>query len=147
MNDEAALVIKAAGGVVYRQNESGRRVFAVIHKREYGEWCLPKGKLQGNEDWKDAAAREVNEETGSLVRILEPVSVNGYLVKGIPKIVVFFAMQASASPAFTPSSEVDCVEWLNEAELRGRLSHAGERRAFDEIIRALDAQLGQNPGV
>lgn len=140
MGDNTAIVIKAAGGVISRQNESGDRVYAVIHKREYDEWCLPKGKLQGNEDWKDAATREVNEETGSLVSVLGPVAVNGYLVKGVPKIVMFFAMETSESAAFTPSHEVDRVEWLNEAGVRSQLSHAAERRVFDEIIQTLDAQ-------
>jgi 8-oxo-dGTP diphosphatase len=140
MNNDSALIIKAAGGVIFRRNEIGERVFAIIHKREYGEWCLPKGKVQVNEDWRDAATREVNEETGSSVRVLEPVAVSGYIVKGVPKIVVFFAMEASGSAIFTPSREVDRVEWLNEAEIRGQLSHVGERRAFDEIIQALDVR-------
>lgn len=138
MSNDIAHVIKAAGGVIYRQHNHGHRVFAVIHKRKYGEWCLPKGKLRPGEGWRDAASREVNEETGALPAVLgDAAAVNCYLVEGIPKIVVFFAMEASDSPVFTPSHEVDRVEWLEEAEARRRLSHAGEQRAFDEIIRAL----------
>jgi 8-oxo-dGTP pyrophosphatase MutT (NUDIX family) len=140
MSKNSALVIKAAGGIISRRNETGEQVFAIIHKRKYGEWCLPKGKLQADEDWRDAAVREVNEETGSPVRVLEPAAVNSYFVKGVPKIVVFFAMEASGSAVFRPSHEVDRVEWLNEAGIRGKLSHAGERRAFDEIIQALDVK-------
>ena len=98
--------------------------------------------MQPNEDWRAAAIREVNEETGALVRVLEPIAANGYLFKSVPKIVVFSAMEASASPAFKPSREVDRVEWLNEAGIRDRLSHFGGRRAFDEIIHALDALGG-----
>jgi len=121
-NTTAALVIKAAGGVIYRRDESGNQVFALVHKREYGEWCLPKGKLRSDEDWKEAAIREVNEETGAPPRILGPTAVNGYMVKGTPKIVVFFAMEALSSPTFTPSHEIDHVEWCDEAEVRRRLS-------------------------
>src|SRR5271166_5014477 len=92
-NTTAALVIKAAGGVIYRRDESGNQVFALVHKREYGEWCLPKGKLRSDEDWKEAAIRDVNEETGAPPR-----------------------------PTFTPSHEIDHVEWCDEAEVRRRLS-------------------------
>ncbi len=138
--DNSAPVIKAAGGVVYYQDESGERTYAVIHKRRYQEWCLPKGKLQPNESWKKAATREVKEETGSNPRVLELTALSAYLVKGTPKIVVFFAMEASARPDFVPSQEIDRVQWLNEEEVRRRLSHEGEREAFDEIIRALGAQ-------
>lgn len=36
-------------------------------------------------------------KTGSVSNVLEPAAVNGYPVKGIPKVSVFFAMEASNS--------------------------------------------------
>ncbi len=122
-----------------RRNEHGELVYAVVHKREYGEWCLPKGKLRPDESWEGAGIREVEEETGAVSTTLGPTAINGYRVKGIPKIVVFFAMETSATPVFTPSQEIDRVEWLHETEVRRRLSHGGERRAFDEIVQATES--------
>ncbi len=51
-------IIEAAGGLVH--DESGRILF--IHRRGY--WDLPKGKIDQGENEKDAAIREVIEETG-----------------------------------------------------------------------------------
>jgi ADP-ribose pyrophosphatase YjhB (NUDIX family) len=136
----AALVIKAAGGVVYRQRNSGERVNAVIHKRKYQEWSLPKGKLRPGESWEAAATREVREEAGAVSAVLGVTAVSSYLVKDVPKIVVFFAMETVPDPAFVPSQEVDRVQWLSEAEVRRRLSHDAERQAFDAIVRALRGQ-------
>ena len=50
--------IKAAGGIV--RNEDNELLF-IFRK---GKWDLPKGKVEKNEKNKDAAIREVIEETG-----------------------------------------------------------------------------------
>ena len=51
-------VIKAAGGVV--QNSQNK--YLLIFRR--GKWDLPKGKIDKGETIKNAATREVMEETG-----------------------------------------------------------------------------------
>jgi ADP-ribose pyrophosphatase YjhB (NUDIX family) len=51
-------VIEAAGGVVRNMNGD----FLVI--KRFGKWDLPKGHVETDEDIKDAAVREVSEETG-----------------------------------------------------------------------------------
>ena len=51
-------IVEAAGGVVI--NERNQLLF--IHRRGY--WDLPKGKLEGKETRREAAKREVMEETG-----------------------------------------------------------------------------------
>ena len=56
--------ISAAGGVVLRRDEEGRTRVAVIHRPKYGDWSLPKGKLEKGEGWQEAALREVHEEIG-----------------------------------------------------------------------------------
>ncbi len=61
-------IVKASGGIV--MNEENKALF--IHRR--GFWDLPKGKLEIGEGKKEAAIREVEEETGikcvSIVRKL-----------------------------------------------------------------------------
>lgn len=61
MSDDSAPAIKAAAAL-YIAPRTRQPVYATIHKREYGEWCLPKGKLRPNEGWKDAAIRAVYED-------------------------------------------------------------------------------------
>lgn len=51
-------VVEAGGGIVI--NEKNEILF--IHRR--GSWDLPKGKLDSGETRRDAAVREVMEETG-----------------------------------------------------------------------------------
>jgi 8-oxo-dGTP pyrophosphatase MutT (NUDIX family) len=51
-------VVEAGGGVVVNE----RNQILMIHRR--GHWDLPKGKLESGEKLKEAAIREVIEETG-----------------------------------------------------------------------------------
>ena len=36
----------------------------LVHRPRYDDWSLPKGKLDDGESWREAAAREITEETG-----------------------------------------------------------------------------------
>ncbi len=58
------IIVKAGGGLVMNEFENGLFIF------RRGHWDLPKGKCDPGEKRKDAAKREVEEETGvsSLVR-------------------------------------------------------------------------------
>src|SRR4030095_3702749 len=53
--------VLAAGGIVLRQGQTP--LIAVVRLRKRNEWVLPKGKLDDGETPRDAAMREVVEET------------------------------------------------------------------------------------
>ena len=56
-------VIRAAGGVVGRRGDRGLEVL-VVHRPQYDDWSLPKGKCEPDESDEACAVREVEEETG-----------------------------------------------------------------------------------
>ena len=75
--------VLAAGGIVLRQNETP--LFAVVRLRKRNEWVLPKGKLDDGETARDAAEREVLEETGHDVAVHEFLGTLVYESGGAPK--------------------------------------------------------------
>ena len=110
-------LIEAAGGVVWRHGRAGLQVL-VVHRPRYDDWSLPKGKRQAGEAHRDAALREVEEETG--LRCLlgaELPSVDYVHRKGRPKRVRYWEMTV-VSGAFSPNDEVDRVRWLSPGAAR-----------------------------
>lgn len=64
----------SAGGVVI--NNSNKKV--LILKRKNGNWVLPKGHLEENESFEETAIREVKEETGLDVKIIDYIGKTQY---------------------------------------------------------------------
>jgi len=121
-----ASMIQAAGGILWRRGAEGPLV-AVVHRPRHEDWGLPKGKLDTDERWQDAALREVLEETGYQAELCEFAGVIAYDVHGAPKIVLFWNMRACGEPSFEPGEEVDAVEWLPPEEAARRLDYEDER--------------------
>ena len=125
-------VICAAGGIVARPTPQGPTI-AVIHRLRYGDWCLPKGKLQGGESWQDAAVREVREEIGCPVRITTFAGSSTYEVGRTPKIVLFWNMVVDGDCEFQPSEEVDQVVWLSPQQALKRVQYPGDKALISAV--------------
>ena len=102
--------ILAAGGIVLRGNVRPR--FAVVRLRREKAWVLPKGKLYPREHPRDAAKREVLEETGHDVVVHEFLGSVSYVVEGKLKIVQFWLMRAAGAPVRELNDDVKAVKWL-----------------------------------
>ncbi len=127
--------VRAAGGVLLRQG-AGRIEVAVIHRPKYGDWSLPKGKLDGDENFEQAALREVREETGMEAELgpeLSPVSYRDR--KGRTKLVRYWLMRPTGG-GFEPGSEVDELRWLDAEDAQRQLSYEHDAALVRE---ALDA--------
>lgn len=130
-------LIRAAGGVVWR--DESKQEIAVIYRDRYDpqECCLPKGKLDAGESWEQAAVREVFEETGCRASISKFVDAVDYLVGDRPKIVIFFEMLAVREEEFVASGEVCAMGWLNPETAVAKLSHDVERDVVRTCLRRL----------
>lgn len=102
--------ILAAGGIVLRGTSRPR--FAVVRMRREKAWVLPKGKLMPREHPRDAAKREVVEETGHEVSVHEFLGSMSYAVEGKVKIVQFWLMRAVGPPTHELMDDVKAVKWL-----------------------------------
>lgn len=118
--------IKAAGALLWRCSATGYEI-AVIHRRRYDDWTLPKGKLEPGESWRDAALREVREETGYRAEILGFAGALAYQTEAGPKVVRFWHMKAIAELGVKLDNEVAEVFWMTPKLARSRLQYPLEQ--------------------
>ncbi len=123
--------VLAAGGIVLRQAKPPR--IAVVRLRKRNEWVLPKGKLDAGETPRDAAEREVLEETGHDVSVHEFLGTLVYEAGGRSKIVHYWRMEADGEQVHELMGDVRSVDWLPLSDAVERLSR-GYERAFLELV-------------
>ena len=117
--------ILAAGGVVLRGMTRPR--VAVVRLRHEKAWVLPKGKLFPREHARDAAVREVAEETGYDVSVHQFLGSMSYVVEARLKIVQFWLMRASGRPVHALADDVKEVKWLPLPQAIKALTRAHEK--------------------
>ena len=117
--------ILAAGGIVLRGKSRPR--IAVVRLRREKAWVLPKGKLMPREHPRDAAKREVLEETGYRVSVHEFLGSMSYAAEGKIKIVQFWLMRAAGAPVHELNDDVKAVKWLPLRQAIATLSRPHEK--------------------
>jgi len=118
--------VEAAGGVILRPGEEGYEV-CVVHRPRYGDWTLPKGKLEPDETFEEAALREVEEETGLRCELGAELASTHYADgKGRPKIVRYWLMEVVGGE-FEPGDEVDELRWMTAHDAVDALTYERDR--------------------
>jgi 8-oxo-dGTP diphosphatase len=138
-------VVRAAGGVVWRETSGGAVQVVLVHRPRYGDWTLPKGKLDPGEYPVQAAIREVFEETAIHAVPQVRLPTVGYLTgePGQYKTVDFWSMRVREEHGRVPDDEVSEVRWATPRDAAAMLTYAHDRgllNAFTALPR-IDAEV------
>ena len=126
-------LVRAAGAIVVRDRDGAIDV-ALVHRPAYDDWSFPKGKLEGDEDERAAAIREVGEEIGLRCSLDEDLGVVTYVDgRGRPKVVRYWRMRASADAVLAPAHEIDVAEWVPVDEASARLTYRHDRELLARV--------------
>jgi N utilization substance protein B len=113
-----------AGALIYSRN-GDELYFALVHDI-FGYWTLSKGGVEEGETPKQAAVREIKEETNLDITIVDIVGESEYIAshpqKGkIRKHVTFFLAESPYVPVTleNTSGGLDDVRWFTVAEVAG----------------------------
>jgi 8-oxo-dGTP pyrophosphatase MutT (NUDIX family) len=144
MNDSRTEREFSAGGVVVRGDEVV--VIVPYKKSQEGDrvLALPKGHPDEGETMKEAAAREVREETGVTAELVDKLGDVRYWYqrKGrrIFKVVSFYLFRYQSGDTADHDHEIEEARWMPLSEAAERLSYPGEREMVVRALSRLDAE-------
>ena len=128
----------SAGGVVFRTQTNQTYILLAQHSQHHG-WVFPKGfigdKIAG-ESKEATALREVEEETGAIGSILEPLTpvTYWYQMDGIKrrKTVYYYVMEYIGGDITKHDWEMEHVEWLPMQKVEERLTYDSDKKVWKE---------------
>tara|TARA_B100001093_G_scaffold520485_1_gene616595 strand:- start:34192 stop:34668 length:477 start_codon:yes stop_codon:yes gene_type:complete len=117
--------VYASGGVVFNSKNEVLLIF------RNGVWDLPKGKIELNESYEDAALREVTEETGVKNLDLKNFIITTYHTYSqnsidYLKITNWFAMYTKSNMKLVPQLQegITKAEWVNYNDISDKMVNA-----------------------
>jgi 8-oxo-dGTP pyrophosphatase MutT (NUDIX family) len=130
----------SCGGIIVRRLDAEPELVLGRRNRDDNRvtWSLPKGTPAAAESPEETALREVAEETGLEVRIVEPVGpIQYFFTQGgrrIHKTVHYYLMEATGGDLTAHDHEFDEVRWVAAGEARALMSFPTEREIVDHAL-------------
>lgn len=136
----------SAGGLALKKSGRSVSLLMVEVKNLLGEirWTFPKGHLEKGENNRQAALREVEEETGWICRIAPKTAFkrvryrfkrNG---KPVRKTVVWFLMEPVKKSGGRDPEEIRKVRWFTLRRAETKISYPSDL----ELLTKLKTKLG-----
>jgi len=131
-----------AGGIIWRGGSpESPEILLVRHARKRG-WGFPKGKLERGETSREAALREVREETGLRCRCEGLAGSVAYRSRRGHSRVATYWLMTPVRGGVRVGSEIDRVEWVPLERAAARMERKPEAALLRDLVEALTA--GEN---
>src|SRR5918912_3655330 len=118
----------------------GREHAAAVRVKGGEVLALPKGHIDPGESAAEAAAREVREEAGLEVTLVEKLDDVRYWYRRpgarVFKVVSFFLFRYRSGSVRDHDHEVDAAEWIPLADAPRLLAYKGERQMAEAAMSA-----------
>jgi ADP-ribose pyrophosphatase YjhB (NUDIX family) len=131
-------MIHIAGGVIYNKNKG-----IVVVNQNHDSWSLPKGHVETGEEPKDAAIREIWEETGISENKLSYIAPLGFYermkIKKSPfdgdelRTITIYLFTTEEESLHSHDADIPEVKWAPINEVPNVLTHIKDKEFFKRI--------------
>jgi predicted NUDIX family NTP pyrophosphohydrolase len=150
---------RSAGLLIYRFNKENKVEVLLVHpggpffkKKDLAAWSIPKGEYEDGEDALEVAKRELEEETGNVIKYGKFTPVTPVTIKS-GKQITAWAVETDFEKCFICSNdfemewppksgkmqkfpEVDKAEWFSIEEAKEKINQ-GQLSLLDELAEML----------
>lgn len=125
---------KSCGAVIYRMSGEALEFLAIKSKKN-GHWGFPKGHMEKGETEKETAKREVLEETGLSITIIDEfrAEVEYKVTDNILKKVVYFIGMTSEYSVSIQQEEVEEYRWQSFADMLDLLTFETDKKVLMKV--------------
>lgn len=122
---------KSCGVVIYRK-EKEKIEYLIIRQKNDSHWGFPKGHVEERETENETAIREVKEETGLDINLMDNFRVTDkYIIKGnTMKEVVFFLGKAEEGEVTMQPEEISDYKWADESLAKQLLTYESSKKVM-----------------
>ena len=134
---------KSCGGIIFYKTRQNVKILLV--KNNNGRyWSFPKGHIEDGETEQETAIREIKEETGLDVTLVNSFrEISEYCPFGkIRKRVVFFLARAFTDNVKIQEEEIDSYIWVDLQQARKLCSYDNDLRIIEKA--ELTIQFSKN---
>ena len=139
---------KSCGAVVFRRAGAIWHVLLIRHARSR-HVSFPKGHIEAGETPRQAALREVLEETGYKAVIVRPMirvkyafTFQGNYVK---KMVQWYLMKKLGRIGKHDASEILAIRWVSLLKARELVQYPSDIRLVDMLLASLHIEPAEEP--
>ena len=125
---------KSCGAVVYRK--LGNKIeFLAVRSKANGHWSFPKGHMERGECEEETAKREVLEETGINIDLIDGfrTKMEYVIYKNIYKEVVYFIGEACNEDVKIQESEIQDYRWGTYNEMLRVITFDNAKKILKEV--------------
>lgn len=136
---------KSCGAILYRIREDGVIEYLVLYQHRSGTWSVPKGHIAAGETEEETALREIREETGLSVSLIDGFRRElSYTVSAkASKNVVIFLAQADGTLSLG-ANEISDYMWAEKSAAIRRLGGRSIGRIIESAELFIRARMRKN---
>lgn len=132
----------SAGGIVFKNGQVLVVQNSSIKEKKKSFWGFPKGHLEEGEGSKEAALREVKEETGIESKIVSKIGQSKYVFtqggERIFKVVTIFRMEYLSGELNPQIDEISEIKWLPPQDAMTKLSFKNDKNLLKKALNMIE---------
>jgi len=124
--------IKSCGAIIYY--EDNPRLYLIVYKKDKDYWGYPKGTPEGNETEEQTSLREIKEEVGLDVELINGYrkQISYFAGKDLRSTMILFLAKSEKKEVYIEQEEISEYKWLSYDKAIKLLSHKTSKKALEE---------------